>query len=417
MAAVLLTAASTVQGGEVQPEPSDLVAYVARALNDNPEIRASEARWRVYVGKARQASSLDDPMLMLKVQNFLVRDPFDTRRDPMTQKVVGVSQQLPFWGKRDLKQAMADREAESYQWQLEERKLELTAMVKETWAQLYLADRELAIVDRNIRVMDEFIALAETRYAVGQGAQQDILRAQVERSRMVEMQISLRQRRSSLQAVFNSLLNRLPDTEVPSAQSLPVQPVTAAAPELASLAGEQRPLLKSIRALKDRSDAGVRLAQRESYPDFTVSLEYMQRDRIDDMERGYDMFSLGVTVNLPLQRERRQSMVHEASAEGDMAAAELQSQKNAIGRGIADSLARLQQREKLAELYRTGIIPQAEQSLESAVIGYRVGKVDFLTLLENRIVLFNYERQYHESVAEHAMVRARLEALVGRELH
>jgi outer membrane protein TolC len=166
----------------------------------------------------------------------------------------------------------------------------------------------------------------------------------------------------------------------------------------------------------DKSTAGVRLAQLEFYPDVNISLEYMQRDRIDQMEPGYDMYSVGLTVNLPLQRERRHAMARESSAEGEMARAERDALGNAVVLGIADSLARLQQREKLAELYRSGIIPQAEQSLESAVINYRVGKVDILALLENRLTLFNYERQYHESVAEHAMVRARLEALVGREL-
>jgi outer membrane protein TolC len=414
--ALLLCCCSAAAWAEEQQEVQPLVLFVERALAANPEIHASEARWRMYSSKARQSSSLDDPMLMFKMQNYLIRDPFNAGREPMTSKVVGLSQQLPFWGKRDLKQEMADREAESYQWQLAERKLELASMVKDTWSQLYLADRELETVARNIGIMDDFIALAETRYSVGQAAQQDILRAQLERSRMLDMQISLTQRRTSLLATFNSLLARAPDTAVATAPSLPLRPVAQSIKELTSLADEHRPLLKSFRALKQKSAAGHRLAQREFYPDFNLSLEYMQRDRLSEMEAGYDMYTLGLTINLPLQRERRQAMASEASSEGDMATAELESLRNSISQGIADSLARLQQREKQADLYRTGIIPQSEQSLESAVIGYRVGKVDFLTLLENRLVLFNYERQYHESVAEHAMVRARLEALVGMEL-
>lgn len=99
-----------------------------------------------------------------------------------------------------------------------------------------------------------------------------------------------------------------------------------------------------------------------------------------------------------------------------MAAAELNTVNNAINLGIADNLARMEQREKLAGLFKTGIIPQAEQSLESATIGYRVSKVDFLTLLDNRLTLYNLEREYYESLAEYQMRLAQLEALVGKEL-
>lgn len=412
----LVTAISAASASDNIPASQDVNAYVTEALANNPEIRASEARWNSYISKARQASSFDDPMLMFKMQNLLVRDPLDTRRDPMTQKVIGISQQIPFWGKRGLKQEMADRESESYQWQLEERKLQLASMVKENWAELYLVDRELEIINSNIRIMDDVISLAQTRYTVGQGTQQDILRAQLERSKMLEMQISLSQSRTSVLAAFNSLLNRPPENNLESIQALPLRPVTSSADALLSQSDSDRPLLKSYRSLQQRSEAGERLARKEYYPDFNLSLEYMQRDRVSSMEPGYDMYSVGVTMNLPVQRERRQAMVSEASADEEMAAAEITSLKNTIRQGITDSLSRLEQEEKLEELYRTGIIPQSEQSVESATIGYRVGKVDFQALLESRIALFNNEKKYHESIAQHAIVRARLEALVGREL-
>src|SRR6266702_7538940 len=126
----------------------------------------------------------------------------------MTQKVIGISQQLPFWGKRDLKGEVAAKEAESYRWQLEERKLELRRMVAETYYQIYFADRSLAIVDKNVRILDDFVTLAETKYSVGQGAQQDVFKAQVERSKMLDMRISLEGQRKSLQANLNALLYR-----------------------------------------------------------------------------------------------------------------------------------------------------------------------------------------------------------------
>ncbi|HMN03168.1 TolC family protein [Geobacter anodireducens] len=413
-AACVLLLAGPARSGDA-PAAEDLNSLVSRALAVNPELKASEARWEMFRNRVAQAGALADPMLMFKLQNFLLRDPLDSRRDPMTQRVIGISQELPFWGKRALKAEIADREAEALRWQVEERKLELARMVKETWYQLYLVDRELDIVERNIRVMDDFVTLAETRYSVGQGAQQDVFKGQVERSRMLDMQIALAQQRTSLQATLNTLLFRPAETPVGRVPDLDIRPVSLSAIELRALAEENRPQFRSLRAQLEKGAAGHRLASLEAFPDVTLSLEYMQRDPSMD-DRGYDMYSVGLTFNLPVQRERRRAMARESVADTDMARAELNTLNNAIALGIADSLARLERSEKLAQLYRTGIIPQAEQSLESATIGYRVGKVDFLSLLDARVTVFNYERQYHEALAEHGMRRAQLEALVGREL-
>jgi outer membrane protein TolC len=131
---------------------------------------------------------------------------------------------------------------------------------------------------------------------------------------------------------------------------------------------------------------------------------------------GYNMFTLGVTFNLPFQQEKRHAMIAESTSETTMAIEELNGLKNTISFTINDTLAQLERRKKLIELYTGGIIPQAEQSLESAVISYRVNKVDFLTLLDGRMSLFTYERDLYESQAEYMMGLARLEAVVGAEV-
>ena len=128
------------------------------------------------------------------------------------------------------------------------------------------------------------------------------------------------------------------------------------------------------------------------------------------------MYSIGVSFNLPVQRASRKAAVAESNSEITMAKEELNSLKNGIDFGVSDLLAQLEKRKKLVELYKTGIIPQAGQALESATINYRVNKVDFLTLLNSQIVLFNYEREYYESLADYQIKRAKLEALVGQVL-
>ena len=410
----ILSAVPTAFAETAKPAES-LTQLIDTALTNNPELKSSAARWEMFRKRASQAGSLEDPMLMLKIQNGIVTDPLNFSRDSMTQKVIGISQLIPYSGKRQLREEVAANEAETYRWSLEERKLELTRMVKETYYQIFFTDKSLGILDKNIRIIDDFIVLAETKYAVGQGAQQDIYKALLERSRMLDMRITLEQQRKSLEVNLNSLLYRPLDTKVGPVADFKLTPVTLTAGQLRDAAEENRPLLKGIRAQIQKGRAGHQLAQKEFYPDFNVSFEYMQRQSAMESD-GSDMYSLGVTFNLPLRKERRQAMLAESSSELTMAGEELNGARNTISSGIGDLLAQLERRRKLVDLYSTGIVPQAEQSLESAVIGYRVNKVDFLTLLDNRVILFNYEREYYDSMADYQMKLAQLEALVGKQL-
>ena len=399
----------------VSADPS-LPALITSAIANNPELKSSQARWQMYANRAKQAPALDDPMFMFKLQNLVAREPFSFGgSDPQTAKVIGISQQLPFWGKRAIKQEAAEYEAESYRWSIEERKLELTRMIKEVWFQIWGVDKKLEVVDKNLRILSDFMTIAESKYSVGQGVQQDIYKAGLEKSKMLDMQISLQQQRKSLEANLNYLLYRPGNTPVGNIADFALPQPVLSAEQLNRIALEKRPQIKSLTMLASKGQASHRLAQKEFYPDFNLSFEYMFREAAMG-DPGYNMFSAGVTFNLPFQQERRRAMLAESSSEVSMAAEELNSLKNTISFAINDALAQLERRRKLVELYRGGIIPQAEQSLESAVISYRVNKVDFLTLLDGRMTLFNYERELYESQAEYMMGMARLEAAVGVEL-
>jgi cobalt-zinc-cadmium efflux system outer membrane protein len=392
-----------------------LPTLITTALTNNPELKSSQARWRMYVSKAGQAGTLEDPMFMFKLQSMLAREPLVFNKDPQSAKVIGITQQIPFWGKRALREEMAGYEAESYRWQTEERKLELKRMVSETYYQIYAVDKSLVIIEKNLRIIGDFITIAESRYSVGQGVQQDIFKAGLERSKMLDMQITLQQQRKSLAANLNYLLYRPADTPVGSISDFELPQLAQTTHQLRETAQEKRPQIKSLIMQANKGMAGHRLARKEFYPDFNLSFEYMFREASMN-DPGYNMFSLGVTLNLPFQQAKRRAMLAESSSETTMVVEELNGLKSSIDYAINDNLAQMERRKRLVELYSSGIIPQAEQSLESAVISYRVGKVDFLTLLDGRVNLFNYEKELYESKAEYMMQLARLEAAVGTEL-
>ena len=385
---------------------------VNQALTANPEVKASAARWEMFTQKARAAGSFDDPMIMLGIDSGLVRDPFNLDRDMETSKVIGISQMVPFFGKRDLMREAAIHESEATRWEVEERKLELAAMVKESWYQLYFTDQSLVALERSIANLDNLVRFVETMYGVGQARQADVLRVQVERSKMEEMRLTLRQQRRSLEAGLNALLNRAMATAVPIIESVELTPATLDALELERLAEEKRPLLRAMASRIGKAKAERALADKEFYPDFTLAFEYMQKDSLMD-DPGYDMYNASVSFNLPLQRERRHAMVAESDASRRMAEEELNMTRNRIRQNIADLLAQLERDRTMASLYREGIIPQSAAAVESALSAYRAGKGEFMQVLDSRMSLLSVERDYYRAVAEHQMELARLEATVG----
>ena len=410
---------SLVRSAEGNDHEEDLSALVSKALANNPELKASEARWQMFASKSKQVKSLDDPMVMFKLQNMLTREPGVFNLDPTSAKVVAISQQLPFWGKRAVREKVALNEAESYKWAFEERKLELTKMVKENYYQLWAVNKMLVIIDKNLKILSNFLTINELKYSVGQGMQQDIYKAGLEKSKMLDMQITLKQQRKSLEANLNYLTYRSGNTPIGTVADFTLPRVTLSREQLNETALNNRPQVKNLTSLVNKAKSSRSLAKKEAYPDFNLSAEYMFREPIATgmaTDPGYNMFSVGLSFNLPIQQQKRRAMVAESAFETTMATEELNALKNSISYTIDKTLAQLDRRRQQVELYQGGVIPQSGQSLESALISYRVNKVDFLTLLDSRMNLFNYERELFESKAEYMMKIAQLEAVVGSDV-
>lgn len=397
---------------------AQLEALVAEALTANPEIHGSEAEWQMLRERAKATGTFDDPMVMLKIQNGMISDPLAFDQDPTTAKVLGVSQMFPFFGKRGLQRDAAEKAAEAARWSLEERKLQLRRMVVEAWARLAYVETSLKLIEKNLVLLDDSGRLAEASYRSGMGKQPDILRVQIERSRMEEMKYGFLQQQRSLQAMFMALLHR----DEPAAVAVTagsVQPVTLTAAELQELALQSRPELMARSVKIDKADDAERLARREYYPDFTLSFEYMQRDAFTSSmatSNGEDMYSAAISFNLPLQLGKRQAMVAEAQQEKRLAVAEVDGLRHEIHRSIVDLLAQLEGSASMARLYHEGLLPQEEFAVESTLASFRAGKAEFMAVLDSQMKLFADQQKYAVFVAEHQMLRAQLEATVGTQL-
>ncbi|MGR9053589.1 MAG: TolC family protein [Gammaproteobacteria bacterium] len=393
-----------------------LDAATAAALSDNPGLAQIKARAEALAALPSQAGALPDPMLSFNMLN-LPTDSFDTRQEPMTQMQFGLSQSIPFPGKLALRESAASFEAAAAAQDVDEARNLLRQNVRHNWWQLFYTDRALTIIANNRTLLRQFIQIARTKYEVGEGLQQDVLLAQLELSKLLDRSISLEGARSKLEAQLNVLLAVTPERPIKLPEIIDeTLPNIMATDALYGLAESGRPLLEGQREAVEAAKARLDLAQRDFLPDFTVGAAYSLRDRTLTGSERADFLSLKLSVTLPLNTSAKQSKaVDQRAGELMQRKYALEDAHNRVRGRIAEAHSDYRRARAQCELFKTGIIPQATQTVTSMLAGYRVSKVDFLNLVRSQITLFDYELQYWQAFTEANQALAQLTAVVGEE--
>jgi outer membrane protein TolC len=446
-AAVLLAATPGAFAAQVSDRSSDpgqalLDSLVAHAFVTNPRIQA--ARERINAARARSASAglLPDPMLSLGVQNLPVsRDRSGTEAgrslpEPMTMKMVGLAQTLPFPGKRGLERDAARREVESFEAGLIATQRDIVREVRAAYYELAFLDRSLEIIELHERLLGQLVRTTESRYAVGAGGQAETLKVRVEAARFAEDAVAIVESRSATLARLNALLDRASDAAIDDPR-LPARIVRAAGdtsanrirftsaalgaraadsplPSLAELqqAAEQNNAdLSAHEAMIRAQAARLELAQRQHLPDFDVSVAYGQRNQRPDMVTAM------VSVAVPWQKGRKQdSFVREASAVLAALHGEHRERVNELRARVAGLYTDVERARAQLALFVKAILPQGNATLISATAGLRVGRADFVTVLESQAMLHDYEIAYFRALTDFATSIAELEEVVGKEI-
>lgn len=412
----LLLAAAFPLKAVAEEVPFPVSRYVDAALAGNPSLEAMRERIRMKENAAIKAGALDDPKLRAGISNVPIRS-WDFREEDMTGKEIGFSQMFPWPGMLRTRTEMVLREKEETEFVLAEMRSMLRSEIKMTYAELASVRKQIEAVRRSEDVLKDIVGVTQEIYAVGKGNQPDVLRGQLEYGRMREMRISLENRESVLSFRLNTLAALPPDRPVPTLEDLPEIAVSRGRKELAEIYEAGRPARKAVQARVHRGDSSIRMANLAGKPEFEVSFSYMQREAMPDGAKRPDMFSSMVMMTLPIWREEKiEPGIREMEAEKRMAGRDLANldleTSNAIGRSLATMKSRLE----AAVLYRTTLIPLAEQSFQATAESYRVGKTDFPMLMDAIMAVLSFRREYAAMVGDLHMEKARLEAAVGREL-
>ena len=385
---------------------------IEEALQNNPEILAAKKRGEVFKEKVPQSWALEDPMLGLGIVNLPTN--FSFRDEDMTMKEISISQKIPFPGKRPLMREMAEKEAEAVSTEIDDRANRVIKEVKTTYFDLSHVYRAKEVTQRNKQIFETLSKIAETRYATGEGIQQDVLKAHVEISRMADDLIMLDQKRVALEAKLNSLLNRVGDVSMGEPEDLMFKSFAFTLDELQKMALDSNPTLKAMKTMIEAKEKAHGLARLDYYPDFTFKFAYGQRDNGPEMNRR-DMLTGMVEMTIPLFFESKQSRkVAETLADIQTLQAQYRAMKNEVFYMVASMASMLQRTERQLELYKTGIIPQASMQIKSALSAYTVNKIDFMTFLDSQMTLYRYELEYHGALTEYEKNLSSLEATVGK---
>lgn len=398
------------EGQQVTP----LATLISEVLQNNPEIQAALREREAAQQRISPAEALDDPMLEAGVVNApLASSPFN--RDDMTMKMIGLSQRFPFPGKRGLRKEVASRDAQAIDHGYQETVNRIVRDLKVTYLDLGLTLEMTKLVEKNKLILEDFTHLAVDHYQAGMGAQADAFKAQTQVSRMQDELLRLARERPVIEAELIRVLGRHYGGGSLNPTIHPMQEVSLNLDSLRETAFAQRPQLLALQSLVARNQKTLELARKDYYPDFDVRLSYGQRDSMLDGSQRPDMVTMTVAINLPVWRANKiEPRIAESLAMHQQALDLYQAQSNEIAAKLRQQVATAEQNFKSARLYRTAILPQARLSVESAQAAYKVNRVDFLTLLDSQMTVFNYEISLITAIANYHKALAEIDLLIGK---
>ncbi|MFI5312322.1 MAG: TolC family protein [Gemmatimonadales bacterium] len=390
-----------------------LLGTVLEAVQrQNPRLDAARAGARAARARVPGVTRPPDPQLQLGWMNYELPSLRPMETIGMTQ--LQLMQMVPVAGKLRLAGLAETARADASATRVADVSFDLRARAATVFYDLYALDGTLRVSRGTRRLLQDIGDIAAKMYQVGDGRQADVLRASVELARMQEDIIRMETMRTALTARLNAMVAAPPDAALGEPQ-LPLFPVALPALDsLTRIAELDRPMIRAGAQDVDAADASARLAQRDIWPDLQLGIQYGQQPGANGAQR---MGSLMVGASLPVFANSRQyALREEANAMRAMAAADLAAMRAETRGAVGEAQASVVRSRRLAELYRGSVLPQAEATVSSSLSSYRVGTVNFMTLLDAQMTLNRYRQELFTLEAEEGKAWAELEMLTGRVL-
>lgn len=411
LVAVLLAAGFSAVSAQTPQAASSATITLPQALElaerDNPEAAAARLRWEAARKEALQAATLDKPRLDFE---RMYAPAGGSMISGAQEKNIAVTQEVPFPTTLYFRRGRAAQDALIAEQGYRAKLREVRAMTSAAYSDLFLSYKSAELFNENVEIMRRFSKIAEARYAAGHASQLDALKAQVELTRMLNRTLEVERERQVAEAALDALLNRDAQTPFPAPADPRPAALTAKLEDLEAAAIARRPELRGAFLGAERARTSLSLARSEFLPDFMLQYRW----RKDTMRGNSNDAVLG--LSLPLWFWKPAAMAAQARAEMDAADADLRAATVATSSEVKAAFIRAQTAGRLAEVYRTSLLPQAQEALSVAEAGYQANAAGFLDLLDAQRSLLDSRLEYYRYASESQRQLAELERLVGQEI-
>ena len=411
-AAIFAAWCGAVQAQSIPGAGVDSLLALARA--NNPEYAGMRFEADAAAERVIPAGALPDPKFRTELRDITRMGEQSATVSPSR---VGntrylLMQDVPWFGKRDLRRDIAELEAEGARGRAFNTWSEVSAKIKTTYAQLYYLERNEHLTREILDLMVRLEKIAQARYAGGLAAQQDVIRAQVEQTAMRNELITLETEHHHLHTRMNALVGR--PSNAPLAAPETLRPLPAAAKlDFAALEDRARtknPLLFTEESRIKAAEKNKELTYRNRYPDFTLGVSPIQ------YQNAVKEWELMVELNIPLQQGTRRAQEREAEAVLSAARSRRDATANQVLSDLSENVAALDAARRAAILAKDSLLPQSELTFKAALAGYENGKVDFATLLDAQRQIRQARQSQIKAQAEGQARLAEIERILGEEL-
>ena len=377
-----------------QGKDASLNELIQEAIRVSPKIKLLQSKFNIAKAEIEIGTNLPDPVLKLGLIN-MPTNSFSFTQEPMTGKIVGLSQKIPFPGALSAASDVKSVDTLIVQQEIADLKNNIMKNVSELYFRLQLSREEIRLAEKSIMLLKQISNVVKRKYEVGTASLQNVIQVEVQITRVKDKIETLKGKENSAQAQLNALLLKNDESNILTSNIVGINNKNLNTDSLLSLAAKNRPALKSINLLSHKAELMQRQAEYSFYPNFNFGLQYSQRDHNAATGAAFhDFLSVVVGVTLPINYggNKTAKVEKEKYLQGlynDKYNSSLQLLQQSFGK-INAKLAELESREKLIV---TTLLPQAEQAYKSSIADYQVSKIDFVNVIkaEDDIIKINTE--------------------------
>jgi outer membrane protein, heavy metal efflux system len=394
--------------------PTPLSALLDEATRSNPDIQATRLGWQAATQIPSQVSTLPDPQVTLQHVSVGSPRPFaGFSNSDFAYIGFGISQDLPYPGKLKLKGEAAQQDAAISRNKLESVRRSVLQQVKEAYYQIAYVQETLEVLDRNSKLLEQLEKIADARYRVGQGSQQEILKSQLERTKLLREVAHHHELMNTQQALLRKLLNRPPGSPDISTEPLVETPLVYTSDELLAKVRTENPEIAGQQETVKKQSLQLEIARKDRYPDFSV--QYMWQHTAEPFR---DYYMLSLSARIPIYRRRKLNPeMTQAVEELNRSRREYESQIQTAYFDVRNQYIAAETASQMLKIYREGLIPQALATYQSGLTSYQTGGVDFETLFSSFLDVLNFDGEYWKTLMEHETALARIEQITGVPLN